>query len=176
MEKKLTHWKEAFNPDYIGAYAFQPDEEKVVTIKGTRMAVVFGENGRKENKTIVDFVEDVKPLILNRTNGKTIEKLAKSPFEQHWTGLRVTLYVDHNVKGKAGEIVDGVRVRPKLPEQAAAKSVKCADCGKAIAGTDTMPAAVVAERTKAKYGKALCVACGAKRKAQTEGAGDGEKA
>ena len=29
---ELTHWKKLNNPDYLGAYAFQPGEEIIATI------------------------------------------------------------------------------------------------------------------------------------------------
>ena len=44
----LTHWKKLDNPDYIGAYAFQPGEEKTLTIKNVRREVVVGAEGKKE--------------------------------------------------------------------------------------------------------------------------------
>lgn len=164
-EKKLTHWKKAFNPEYIGSYAFLPAEEKKVTIQGTREAVVVGEGGRKERKQVVEFREaGVQPLILNRTNAKAIQRIAKSPYLEDWIGARVTLYVDPTVRGKSGEIVEGVRIRA----QGWNETVPCADCGQAIQGTATLPAAVIAERSKEKYGAALCVGCGKKRKAAQE--------
>ena len=65
-----THWKKLENPDYIGAYAFQPNEEKVVTIKTVKREMITGADGKREECTVVHFVENEKPLILNATNGK----------------------------------------------------------------------------------------------------------
>ena len=71
MEK--THWKKYTNPDYLGAYAFQPGEEKTVTIKEVKRELVFNPSGSgKEECTVAFFVEDVKPLILNKTNCKAM--------------------------------------------------------------------------------------------------------
>jgi len=42
QEKKLTHWKTLTNPDYIGAYDFQPKEERTLTIKSVANEIVTG--------------------------------------------------------------------------------------------------------------------------------------
>ena len=71
-----THWKKWNNPDYLGSYAFQPGEEKTVTIKEVKREMVQNQSG-KEECTVAHFVEDVKPLILNTTNCKTISKVLR---------------------------------------------------------------------------------------------------
>ena len=40
-----THWKKLNNPDYLGSYAFQPGEEKTVTIKEVKREMVFNPSG-----------------------------------------------------------------------------------------------------------------------------------
>lgn len=92
MEK--THWKKYNNPDYLGAYAFQPGEEKTVTIKEVKREMVFNPSGSgKEECTVAHFVEDVKPLILNVTNCKTISKVWGTPYIEDWAGRKITLKV-----------------------------------------------------------------------------------
>ena len=90
----LTHWKKLENPEYIGAYAFQPGEEKTLTIKNVRREVVVGAEGKKEECTVVHFCENEKPLILNATNGKAIQKIAGSGYIEQWEGVRITLKVE----------------------------------------------------------------------------------
>lgn len=71
-----THWKKLTNPDYLGSYAFQPGEEKTVTIKEVKRELVFNPSASgKEECTVAYFVEDIKPMILNTTNCKTIAKV-----------------------------------------------------------------------------------------------------
>ena len=53
----LTHWKKLDNPDYIGAYAFQPGEKKTVTIDRIRREMVNGPDGKREECTVVHFRE-----------------------------------------------------------------------------------------------------------------------
>ena len=169
----LTHWKKLENPDYIGAYAFDPGEEKIVTIRAVERKVVIGAEGKKEECTIVSFVEPEKPLILNVTNAKMIEKHAGTPYIERWGGVRIVLVVER-VKA-FGDVVDAVRVsKKKAPQKAkeAPQSFTCADCGESVTDeTQSMSAAALAAYSKKKFGVAVCTKCGAKRaEAQKAGA------
>jgi len=115
MTQTKTHWKKYHHPDYIGAYAFQPGEEKVLTIKSVTEESVIGSNGKKELCMVVKFAEsDVKPLICNVTNSKQIEKVSGSPYIEDWAGVRIQLYTTE--VNAFGELVDAVRIRPKAPK------------------------------------------------------------
>ena len=114
-----THWKRLANKDYIGAYELMTGDEPIdldVQIVSVEKKTVVGPNNRQD-ECIVANLKGQKPLILNATNAKTIEKLAASPFIEDWAGLRITLYV---AQVRAfGETVDALRIRetkPKLPE------------------------------------------------------------
>jgi hypothetical protein len=110
-----THWKKFHHPDYIGAYAFQPGEEKILTIKSVSEEDVIGSNGRKEPCMIVKFAEaNEKPLICNVTNAKTIEKVVGSGYIEDWSGQKIQLYVTE--VSAFGDTVDAVRIRPKAPK------------------------------------------------------------
>lgn len=164
----LTHWKSLENNDYIGAYAFQPGEEKIVTISRVQRSIVTGPDGKKEECTIVHFAERVKPLILNATNGKMIEKLAGTGYVEQWNGVRIKLHVE---KVKAfGDVVDAVRVKnEKLSQiQQQPEIPPCADCGCKIEGAGKASAAAIAAGSKKKFGVPLCAACGAKRREALE--------
>ena len=104
------------------------------------------------------FMENVKPLVLNATNSKTITKLLKTPYIEHWSGRKIQLYVEYGVKA-FGDIVDALRVRPFLPVE---KELNCADCGKKIEAFGKMSAEVVAKYTLKTYGKMLCSECATK--------------
>ena len=158
MSEALTHWKKLTNPDYLGAYALQPGQELIVTIKSVANEVVTGTDGKKETCSVMHFVEDVKPLVLNATNSKTITKLLKTPYIEHWKGRKIQLYVENGIKA-FGDIVDAIRVRPFLPVE---KELKCADCGKTIEGFGKTSAETVAKHTLSKYGKMLCSDCATK--------------
>lgn len=57
--------------------------------------------------------EILKPMILNATNSNTLKKLTGSPYIEDWQNLKVTVYVDPNVRfGK--EVMEGLRISPKV--------------------------------------------------------------
>lgn len=163
----LTHWKKLDNPDYIGAYAFQPGEEKIVTIKQVRREIVTGAEGKKEECTVVHFVEPEKPLILNATNGKAIQKVAGSGYIEEWAGVRIILKVE-TVKA-FGDIVDAVRVSKKKPPAPAKPAAPvCSDCRRPISGYGKQSAQEFAEYTRKVFGVPVCYECGQKRKEAKE--------
>jgi hypothetical protein len=107
-----THWKKQFNYDYLGAYSLPGGQDMTLTIKETKKEMVTGSNGQKEECFVCYFSDSNKPMILNRTNCKTIENLY-SPYVEDWVGKKITLYAE---KVKAfGEVTDALRVRPKVP-------------------------------------------------------------
>lgn len=109
MENK-THWKKLTNPDYLGSYDFAVGEERIVTVKNVTRETVSGPDGKKEECTIVHFIEPYKPLIMNATNSKMLTKLAESPYVEDWTGKSFKLAVR---KIKAfGDVVDALRIMP----------------------------------------------------------------
>ncbi len=151
-----THWKKLTNPNYLGSYAFQPQEEKTVTIKEVKREVVMNQNG-KEECTIAYFVEDVKPLILNKTNADTISKVWGTPYIEDWAGKKITLKVKR--VSAFGEMVDAVRVSKDRPTD---DVVMCEVCGKVIRPAAGRTAKDIAAATKSKYGKMMCMECARK--------------
>jgi hypothetical protein len=106
-----THWKKLINPDYIGAYALQPDEDLIVTIDYVQREQITGTGGKKEECTVAHLVGQ-KPLILNVTNSKSIAKLYGSYIED-WSGKKITLYA--SMTKLAGDMVECLRIRPSVP-------------------------------------------------------------
>lgn len=158
MAEVLTHWKKLTNPDYLGAYALEPGQDLIVTIKSVANEVVTGTDGKKETCSVMHFTENVKPLVLNATNSKTITKLLKTPYIEQWSGRKIQLYVETGIKA-FGDIVDAIRVRPFLPVE---QELKCSDCGKKIEAFGKMSAEIVAKHTLKTYGKMLCSECATK--------------
>lgn len=162
-QEKLTHWKTFQNPDYLGAYAFQPNEEKTLTIERVEVGTVYNtETNKKEEKRVMFFKENVKPLILNSTNAKIITDLFGTPYVQLWKGKKVTLLVE-KVKWRK-ELVDGVRVKKQLVEEKQAPALNCEECGNPILASGNFSAQQIAQGSKNKYGKFLCVRCATKQK------------
>ena len=109
-----THWKKAFNSDYLGSC--DVDEKDIIaTIKNVRLQEVKSQRG-KETCNVAHFVEpNLKPMILNVTNSKVVKKFAGSRYIEDWNNIPVSIYVDKNVK-MAGEITEGLRIRTQQPK------------------------------------------------------------
>ena len=158
-----THWRRLTNPDYLGAYSLEPGKDMILTIKQIKREIVTGAEGKKEECTVAYFKENVKPMILNATNSKTIQKIYSTPYIEEWAGRKIQVFAD-KTKLK-GELVEALRIRPFIPAQAEI-STKCADCGKDIQGVttekETKTAQQIAQYTYQKYGKQLCSECATK--------------
>lgn len=155
------HWRKAFNPDFLGEWDLVPGQDKILTVKSVGIEECTFEGGRKESKTVIHWVENEKPMIVNATNGRTIVKLTGSKFYDGWDGVRLQIYFDPSVKGKSGEVVGGLRIRPKLPEDA---KIPCEECGQMISPAFSMTAGQLAAYTKKNYGKNLCAECARAKK------------
>ena len=115
MSENKTHWKKLSNPNYLGAYALMPDQDMIVTISRAVNEDVVGSNGKKEECLVLHFKEkDVKPMILNVTNAKTIERIYETPYIEDWSGKKIQLYIAQ--VNAFGETVDALRIRNKAPE------------------------------------------------------------
>ena len=158
-----THWKQLQNNDWIGAYALTDGQDLTLTIDKAMQEQVTGNNGKREMCLTVHWVErDYKPMIVNRTNAKTITKVTGSPYIEDWHGKQITLYVDTTRLGS--DIVECLRIRPYAPKQTKQTAtvnteLVCADCGKPITDAYGMSAAQVADSTNKKYGRPLCADC-----------------
>lgn len=149
----MTHWKKAFNPNYLGSYAFQDGEEKIVVIRAVQTEQVTDTEGRKESVLVARFEGDEKPLILNKTNCRIIQKLYQTPDIEQWPGKGLILYVAK--VPSFGELVDAVRIRPVKP-------YVCADCHGYISGYGGKSHSEIRQYTKEKYGRQLCAVCAEK--------------
>lgn len=115
-EKTLpkTHWKKLYNPNYLGAWSLEEGKDIILTIKSVALEMVTGSDGKKYECTVIKWVQNQKPMILNKTNAKTIAKLCDSPYIEDWPNTSIQLYAD---KVKAfGDIVEALRIRPRLPQ------------------------------------------------------------
>jgi hypothetical protein len=125
----LTHFKKLKNPDFLGSWDLADENgtfrNKIVTIKNVTKKMVHDGRGGQEECVTVDFAE-CKPMIMNSTNLKTINKVLDTPYIEEWFGKKIELTVE---KVKAfGEIHDALRViktnlelTPKHPKWAGAK-------------------------------------------------------
>lgn len=101
----------------------------IATVKGFSETAVKDENGNTEDKMVVHFVEDLKPMILNRTNAQLLGAATNSRTVGEAVGKQVVVYVDPNVNF-GGKLIGGLRIKkiPGAPQVArAATPAKSAD-------------------------------------------------
>lgn len=118
MSDTKTHFRKAFDSPYLSSADIV--EPTTLTIKQVRLEL----DRTKKTKDVFNtahFVEreirpgePLKPMILNATNSKTMRSLTDSAFLEDWQNVRVTVYVDANVKfGR--EVTEGLRISPYTP-------------------------------------------------------------
>ena len=164
--------------EYMGAEDIEPGTEPVLTIANIYNGLITLARG-KERHDVMSFVEEkvpgsinqVRPLVVNATNRKTLRKLFKTVDAQTLVGKKIQLYIEHNVRNPSnGEMTDGIRIRDFIPKDGAKTPAapKCENCKKEITGIAGYTAEQIAATNKQRYGKCLCVECGKKRKAEIE--------
>lgn len=116
MDNK-THFRKAFDSPYLSSADIVGPT--VLTVARVTLEV----DRTKKTKDLFNTAhfaerelrpgEILKPMILNATNSNTLKKLTGSPYIEDWQNLKVTVYVDHNVRfGK--DITEGLRISPKV--------------------------------------------------------------
>ena len=105
-----------FDSRYLGNWDLL-GQDVTVTIERVEGGIVEGEKGRKDRAPIVHLKGWPKPWVLNKTNMKTIYAIHGTLKASELRGKRVTLYATQ-CKGKSGDMVDCIRVRPTMPEGA----------------------------------------------------------
>lgn len=113
-EEHLTHWKRLINPDYLGVYSLDNGRDMTLTIDKVVREVVTSTGGKKEECTVAHFKEKQKPMILNRTNSKMIQKIYGTPYIEEWVGKKITVYA--STTKLAGDEVECLRIRPAVPQ------------------------------------------------------------
>lgn len=116
MNDKKTHYRKVFKSDHLGVADLEDYLETgsnlIFTISHVNQEIGAKVAGKKINANIAYFKENIKPLVLNATNSKTMKDLTGSCFIENWNNVTVQLYIDRDAKLK-GEIVGGVRVSPR---------------------------------------------------------------
>lgn len=163
--------------EYLGAEDIEPGTEPVLTIKAIYNGMITLARG-KERHDVISFVEEkvpgsinqVRPLVVNATNRKTLRKLFKAVTAETLMGKKIRLYLEHNVRDPStGDKVDGIRIRPSIPDGATqAAAPVCEACGNVISGMTGFTAEQIAATNRQRYGKMLCIECGKKRKAEID--------
>ena len=113
-----THYRKAFDSPYLSSADIV--EPTVLTVKFVALESDHTKK-TKDRFNTAHFAEKeirpgekLKPMILNATTSKTMRQITGSAFIDDWTDVKVTIYVDQNVRfGK--ESVEGLRISPMRP-------------------------------------------------------------
>jgi len=105
----------------VDVEAITDDKGKcILTIKDAYYQKGVDVSGNKTDGYFLEFVEDVKPMVVNSTNRKTIAKVVQmelkcTPSESrkinNWINFQIELYFDPTVK-MMGQVTGGIKVKP----------------------------------------------------------------
>lgn len=164
--QNLTHWKKMKDPNFLGSWDLvagddgngEPKYGEVIgEIAYVQQQEVIDPRTNGNKVVVVCHFKNLKPMILNTTNLKAIEKVCKSPFMEYWKDKSVSIYIS---KVKAfGSMHDALRIRDYAPKPR--KVYKCVDCG--VETSENM-----ALRTEKVFARQLCESCGIVANAKLE--------
>jgi hypothetical protein len=81
----------------------------ILTIKGFKVETLKSDEG-EEDKTVMHFIEDVKPMVLNRTNSQLVGVATGAKTAGEARGKKIVVYNDPTV-GFGGKITGGLRIK-----------------------------------------------------------------
>ncbi len=120
METKKHHYRNVFKSDHLGSADLEDLIEQghnlIFTISHARQELGTKVAGKKMDANVVYFKENIKPMVVNATNGKIIKSFTGSSFVEDWNNVVVELYIDENVRAVNGGTTQGVRIRPIQPQ------------------------------------------------------------
>lgn len=130
----MSHWRSMFADEkYLGSHNLEKDgkyEPVIVTIENIYVGDFLSQGG-KEKRPFVKLKEFDKPMVLNRTNFKRLEKFFQSFDPQTFVGKQIVLGVE-TVSSPEG-MVPALRFstrplpviqKPELPSAAMPKAIE----------------------------------------------------
>lgn len=163
MAERLTgDYRKYLDKNYLGSWDIPEDGDLILTIDHAERNEVQNERG-KETKTVLYFVEDYKPMILNKVNPENISKALGSTKIEDWEGKRIAINTEK--VNAFGGVKDALRVRPYAPKETRAF---CNNCGSEIEPHGSYSVNKIVTMSRAKYGEVLCWECAQARKEAAE--------
>ncbi len=119
-KEKKHHYRNVFKSDHLGSADLEDLIEQgsnlIFTISHAKQELGAKVAGKKMDANVIYFKENIKPMVVNATNGKIIKSFTGSSFVEDWNNVLVELYIDENVRAVSGGITQGVRIRPIQPQ------------------------------------------------------------
>lgn len=120
MKETKHHYRNVFKSDHLGSADLEDLIEQgsnlIFTISHAKQELGAKVAGKKIDANVVYFKENIKPMVVNATNGKIIKSFTGSSFVEDWNNVLVELYIDENVRAVTGGTTQGVRIRPIQPQ------------------------------------------------------------
>lgn len=85
------------------------DDGLILTIKGFKTETIEGDSG-DEQKVIMYFVEDINPMVLNRTNSQLVGMATGAANAGEARGKQVVVYNDPSISF-GGKVTGGIRIK-----------------------------------------------------------------
>ena len=168
---------------FLAVEDFAQGSEPILTIREVGYGECVLDGGRKEDHDVIFFREtsvpglpQVRPMLVNSTNRKTLLSVYGDLSASALEGKRVRLYIDPRVRAVGGGTTQGIRIRKLIPEpvQTSQQPVRsnpvppvqpviCSDCGQPIIGAGDVPADVVLSNGRQWFNMDLCAACQTRR-------------
>jgi len=112
--KQVTgSYRQASESEFLAADDLPMDRDICLTISGASIEQVTSPNNRKKEMICLSFEKTPKKLALNRTNGRSIAKIADNTQVEVWTGVKICLYRT-TIKAFGDPKLPAIRVR--LPQ------------------------------------------------------------
>ena len=164
---------------FLAVEDFAQGAEPVLTIREVGYGECVLDQGRREEHDVIFFAESsvpglpqVRPMLVNSTNRKTLLSIYGDLSAAALEGKRVRLYVDPRVRAVGGGTTAGIRIRklvPPAPEPVQpvqpnpVPPVICSDCGAPIIAAGDVPAEQVLSNGRQWFGMDLCADCQTRR-------------
>ena len=158
-----TSWKTQVDFKRVSSTSLL-EKEQVYTIAKIQKEEIVAEAGKTSKVPLCYFKETEMPMVLNKTNMKTLERLFDSEYMEDWYGKQITVFVKDGIKfGK--EIVSGLRI--KGAEQT--KIIPCENCGEIVTKTSKNTIDALIKIGQDKHKQNLCAKCLADKTKNNEG-------
>lgn len=156
-------WSEALDQNYVNSELLgEIGTEKIVTITEVEKdAEYYDQQTHSKKKGLAIHFKEVKPLLANATNTKTLMRLFGGANEDvsKCYGQKVVLYV--TTTKVAGEIKNCIRIKEY-------SEIKCESCNGIIKPYAGKTVAQLVDISKRNTGKVLCAECMKKFKDEGE--------
>lgn len=153
----MDSWLKIIDPNHLSAEILgSVGTEKIVTIKDIRLDECYDNDSKKKVEKWCIFFDELVPMILNKTNSKTLKKLF-SPNDDDPSkciGHKIILKVEE-VKA-FGKMTTGIRIKEY-------SEVKCDECGQAILPYNGKTVSQIIDISKRNFNKCLCGKCMVKK-------------